>query len=151
MIPKHSHFILLLAAILWGSAPLIFSSAVDDDRTLAPYFFIPGEDETVDRLPLKSTDVDVKISGVIAEVVLKQASDALDLDALAAVTGMAGFFRFYGFRDILSRPVRATYGMGSSQEMPPARQVREEAFYITNIWSHGEAERFIQERLRDFS
>ncbi|MCB1123518.1 MAG: VWA domain-containing protein, partial [Verrucomicrobiae bacterium] len=72
MIPKHSYLILYLAAIFLGPSPRMFSSAVDEDRTLAPYFYIPGGDESVDRLPLKSTDVDVKISGVIAEVVLKQ-------------------------------------------------------------------------------
>ncbi|HSB72002.1 MAG TPA: VIT and VWA domain-containing protein [Candidatus Methylomirabilis sp.] len=41
------------------------------DRTLAPYFFVDG-DPSVDHLPLKSTDVDVRIAGVIADVSVAQ-------------------------------------------------------------------------------
>ncbi len=41
------------------------------DKTLAPYFFVEG-DPSVDRLPLKSTEVDVHITGVIADVSVVQ-------------------------------------------------------------------------------
>jgi Ca-activated chloride channel family protein len=41
------------------------------DKTLAPYFFVDGDPE-VDKLPLKSTDVDVHIAGVIADVKVTQ-------------------------------------------------------------------------------
>jgi Ca-activated chloride channel family protein len=41
-------------------------------KTESPYFFINSDDPGVDRLPLKSTDVDVKISGVIADVTVTQ-------------------------------------------------------------------------------
>jgi Ca-activated chloride channel homolog len=40
-------------------------------KTLAPYFFVDGE-PGVDPLPLKSTDVDVRIAGVIADVTVVQ-------------------------------------------------------------------------------
>jgi Ca-activated chloride channel family protein len=40
--------------------------------TESPYFFIKGGDPEVDRLPLKSTKVDVRISGVIADVTVTQ-------------------------------------------------------------------------------
>jgi Ca-activated chloride channel family protein len=43
-----------------------------DDRTLSPYFFIENGDPSVDRFPLKQTDVEVNISGVIADVLIKQ-------------------------------------------------------------------------------
>src|SRR5687768_7125992 len=43
-----------------------------DDRTLSPYFFVEGGDPAVDRLPLKSTRVDVAIAGVIADVTVRQ-------------------------------------------------------------------------------
>ena len=43
-----------------------------DSKTLAPYFFISSGDPSADRLPLKSTDVDVKIAGVIADVTVTQ-------------------------------------------------------------------------------
>lgn len=37
------------------------------DKTLSPYFFVNG-DPKVDRLPLKGTNVDIAVSGVIADV-----------------------------------------------------------------------------------
>ena len=42
-----------------------------EDKTLAPYFFVQG-DPSVDHLPLKDTRVDVSISGVIADVKVVQ-------------------------------------------------------------------------------
>jgi Ca-activated chloride channel family protein len=42
------------------------------DRTLSPYFFIENADQTVDRFPLKDTRVEVDVSGVIADVVIRQ-------------------------------------------------------------------------------
>ena len=42
------------------------------DKTLSPFFFVDGGDPTVDRLPLKDTRVDVAISGVIADVTVRQ-------------------------------------------------------------------------------
>jgi Ca-activated chloride channel homolog len=41
------------------------------DKTLSPYFFVDG-DPAVDHLPLKETRVDVAISGVIANISVKQ-------------------------------------------------------------------------------
>ncbi|HEY3306481.1 MAG TPA: VIT and VWA domain-containing protein [Candidatus Binatia bacterium] len=43
-----------------------------DNRTLSPYFFIDNGDPAVDRFPLKQTNVEVNISGVIADVLVKQ-------------------------------------------------------------------------------
>src|SRR5438094_8627032 len=42
------------------------------DKTLSPYFFVDDGDPAVDRLPLKDTRVDVAISGVIADVTVRQ-------------------------------------------------------------------------------
>src|SRR5262245_1210559 len=42
------------------------------DKTLSPYFFVEGGDPEIDRLPLKDTRVDVAISGVIADVTVRQ-------------------------------------------------------------------------------
>jgi len=42
------------------------------DKTLSPYFFVEGGDPTIDRLPLKDTRVDVAITGVIADVTVRQ-------------------------------------------------------------------------------
>jgi Ca-activated chloride channel homolog len=42
------------------------------DRTLSPYFFVQGDDSSVDQLPLKSTAASVDITGVIARVRVTQ-------------------------------------------------------------------------------
>ena len=41
-------------------------------KTESPYFFVKSDDPTLDRLPLKGTQVDVRISGVIADVTVTQ-------------------------------------------------------------------------------
>ncbi|MDM0028170.1 VIT and vWA domain-containing protein [Variovorax saccharolyticus] len=41
-------------------------------KTESPYFFVKSDDPELDRLPLKGTEVDVKISGVIADVTVTQ-------------------------------------------------------------------------------
>lgn len=43
-----------------------------EDKTLSPYFFVQSDDPTTDRLPLKSTEVMVNITGVIADVEVTQ-------------------------------------------------------------------------------
>lgn len=43
-----------------------------NSRTLSPYFFIENGDPSIDQVPLKMTDVKVNISGVIAQVTVKQ-------------------------------------------------------------------------------
>jgi Ca-activated chloride channel family protein len=42
------------------------------DKTLSPYFFVKSDDPELDQLPLKSTLVEVNISGVIADVLVTQ-------------------------------------------------------------------------------
>ncbi|MET0165762.1 MAG: trypsin, partial [Vicinamibacterales bacterium] len=42
------------------------------DKSLSPFFFVEGGDPAIDRLPLKDTRVDVAISGVIADVTVRQ-------------------------------------------------------------------------------
>ena len=41
-------------------------------KTESPYFFVKSDDPSVDALPLKSTDVTVQITGVIADVTVTQ-------------------------------------------------------------------------------
>jgi Ca-activated chloride channel family protein len=54
-------------------------------RTLAPYFLLPNADPTVDRFPLLATAVDVTVSGVIADVRVKQTYKNAGQRALEAV------------------------------------------------------------------
>jgi Ca-activated chloride channel family protein len=42
------------------------------NKTLSPYFFVKSDDPVVDQLPLKSTSADVKVVGVIADVIVTQ-------------------------------------------------------------------------------
>jgi len=44
----------------------------EEDKTLAPYFYVSGGDPEVDRLPLKETSADVLIAGVVAQVRVNQ-------------------------------------------------------------------------------
>jgi Ca-activated chloride channel homolog len=44
----------------------------DADKTLSPYFYVKSDDPGVDQLPLKSTKADVRVAGVIADVVVTQ-------------------------------------------------------------------------------
>ena len=41
-------------------------------KTESPYFFVKSDSPELDRLPLKGTDVQVRISGVIADVTVTQ-------------------------------------------------------------------------------
>ena len=43
-----------------------------EQKTLAPYFVVNGAEEDSTRFPLKNTNVDVNVAGVIAQVVLTQ-------------------------------------------------------------------------------
>ena len=46
-------------------------TGTEEDKTLSPYFFVKGSDG-VDQMPLKSTAADVLVSGVIADVTVRQ-------------------------------------------------------------------------------
>ncbi|MBW2408373.1 MAG: VWA domain-containing protein, partial [Deltaproteobacteria bacterium] len=50
----------------------ILQAGATDDHTLSPYFYIENGDPSVDHFPLKQTDVNVNIIGVIAEVRIVQ-------------------------------------------------------------------------------
>ena len=58
--------LLLVAGTACAQAP------IDATRTLSPYFVVAGSEPGVDALPLKSTRVDVTVSGVIADVTVTQ-------------------------------------------------------------------------------
>ncbi|MBE7420516.1 MAG: VWA domain-containing protein [Ideonella sp.] len=58
-----------LALVAWSPA-----QAEDTDARVpeSPYFQVRSDDPTLDALPLKSTQVEVRIAGIIAEVVVRQ-------------------------------------------------------------------------------
>jgi Ca-activated chloride channel homolog len=65
--------VLLTIAGFSFSAPAQTENAENDknDKTLSPYFFVQG-DPSLDRLPLKDTQVNIDVSGVIADVQVLQ-------------------------------------------------------------------------------
>ncbi len=66
---------LLLVQILILAIPMLVSAQVtneEEDKSFSPYFLVLSEDTTIDQLPLKSTSADVVISGVIANVSVRQ-------------------------------------------------------------------------------
>lgn len=71
--------LLLLPPGVYGQPP------ENIDKTLSPYFFIKSDDPSVDQLPLKSTSADVKIVGVIADVVVTQTYKNEGKKALEAI------------------------------------------------------------------
>lgn len=64
----------LLCLILAITSPQLASAAqpADDDRVRSPFFQVKDGDPGVDKLPLLRTDVSVDVSGVIADVTVRQ-------------------------------------------------------------------------------
>lgn len=67
---------MLLAFLVFvSSAPNVYAkepASEDEDSMLAPYFIVESNDSSVDRFPLKGTDVTVNINGMIAEIFVNQ-------------------------------------------------------------------------------
>ena len=64
-------FALLALAVALTSVVAQEQEKEPEDKTLAPYFVVKG-DPNVDHLPLKDTRVDISVSGVIADVKVRQ-------------------------------------------------------------------------------
>ena len=62
----------LVAALLLTVSPPTRADDAEALKTESPYFLVQGGDPGTDRLPLKSTSVDVRIAGVIADVTVTQ-------------------------------------------------------------------------------
>jgi Ca-activated chloride channel family protein len=62
----------LIILILFLPGYALPQESGDEDKTTSPYFFVKSDDPSVDQLPLKSTSAEVNISGVIAEVRVRQ-------------------------------------------------------------------------------
>ncbi|UCF57257.1 MAG: AgmX/PglI C-terminal domain-containing protein [Deltaproteobacteria bacterium] len=64
--------VMIFAGFLLSGFGAYAQLETDGERTLSPYFFVKSDDPEVDQLPLKSTSVQVNISGVIADVLVTQ-------------------------------------------------------------------------------
>src|SRR5690349_20552555 len=70
--PMQVHFRNLFVALIAVAIAFTTSRAqTPEDKTLAPYFVVQG-DPSVDHLPLKDTQVQILVSGVIADVKVRQ-------------------------------------------------------------------------------
>ena len=63
--------LLIAIAVFSFSASAQTQKDKQQDKTLSPYFFVQG-DPAVDHLPLKDTRVDINVSGIIADVTVRQ-------------------------------------------------------------------------------
>jgi Ca-activated chloride channel family protein len=68
---RNLFFALLTVAFALTSVVAQEQEKEPEDKTLAPYFVVKG-DPSVDHLPLKDTRVDISVSGVIADVKVRQ-------------------------------------------------------------------------------
>ncbi|HTF99712.1 MAG TPA: VIT domain-containing protein [Nitrospirota bacterium] len=73
-----------MAPVLTGS-PGLAEAPDSGDKTLSPYFFVKSDNPDTDRLPLKSTSVDVNIAGVIADAKVTQVYRNEGKNALEAI------------------------------------------------------------------
>ena len=66
--------LIVIFFLVLGIINLVFFSRAEssEQTSLSPYFFIEGGDSSLEHFPLKDTQVDVSISGVIAAVTVRQ-------------------------------------------------------------------------------
>ncbi|MCY3735982.1 MAG: VIT domain-containing protein [Gemmatimonadaceae bacterium] len=64
-----------ILCLLWPALFIAHSSGSEfpePEQTLSPFFFVQTDDPELDPLPMKSISAEVKIAGVIADVVIRQ-------------------------------------------------------------------------------
>lgn len=83
--PKRFFTLSILVILLVFTTGVYGQHHENTDKTLSPYFFVKSDDPGVDQLPLKSTSADVKIVGVIADVVVTQVYKNEGKKALEAI------------------------------------------------------------------
>ncbi len=71
-VARYSRFLPVLAAAFLAWSPTQPARAFEPEKIESPYFFVKSDDPEVDRLPLKGTNVDIRIVGVTADVIVTQ-------------------------------------------------------------------------------
>ena len=96
-----------------------------NNLSLSPYFFVKGDDHTVESFPLLSTDVQVDIAGVVADVRVKQVYKNDGLQPIEAVYTFPASTRaaVYGMKMTIGKRVLEA----EIQERQQARQSYEKA------------------------
>ena len=79
-------FILFMGnTLLFGQGKTKSEAFYPEDKTSSPYFFVNSDTPEIDRLPLKQTNADVNVVGVIADVVITQVYENEGNKALEAI------------------------------------------------------------------
>ena len=63
----------------------VYSKQGAPEKTLSPYFYVPSESASVESFPLKKTEVEVDVTGVIADVNIRQVYQNNGKDAIEAI------------------------------------------------------------------
>jgi TonB-linked SusC/RagA family outer membrane protein len=107
--------------------PKVFKHTIPDDpsKTLSPYFFVQSDDPTVDRLPLKATNAEVNIAGVIADVTIRQVYVNEGKNVLEAIYIFPGSARSAVYAMSMTIGTRRLYA--KIKEKQQARQEYEQA------------------------
>jgi Ca-activated chloride channel family protein len=73
MVPIYKVFLPFVLAMLMVLAASAQGQPMEEaNKTLSPCFFVKTDDPSADQLPLKSTSADVKVLGVIADIIVRQ-------------------------------------------------------------------------------
>lgn len=64
--------LVFLLAFMSPFGKLTAQETENNDKTISPFFYVECKDSAVEQLPLQSTNVDVSIAGVIADVTIRQ-------------------------------------------------------------------------------
>lgn len=78
-------FFCLFLMLFSSSTCVLASSSNVEDRTLSPYFFVKSDNAEPDQLPLKATQTEVNIAGIIADVTVTQTYTNSGKTALEAI------------------------------------------------------------------
>lgn len=78
-------FCILVCVLMASLSSFANMQKDEDEKNLSPYFLVLSKEGVVAKLPLKSTKVDVEISGVIADVNVKQVYTNTGKSAIEAI------------------------------------------------------------------
>jgi Ca-activated chloride channel family protein len=75
----------VIIGLFMNTTSLLGQLEKKDDKTLSPYFFVKSENPDIDQLPLESTNAEVNISGIVANVKVIQVYKNTGKTALEAI------------------------------------------------------------------
>lgn len=67
------------------------------------------------------------------EVCFKRSDEPFDPNRLIVATALGGFFRYHGFKDILSNPYKALLGLGGAVHSVPSELRNEDDIVLRNV------------------